>query len=138
MQHSLWSDIIHTNSESATNMMLTRLSILVRQCSAVQGHAVHRYMLACPLQVCATCPGTWWTRLTHPEPPPMPPPTHRQQKLTLVLVLEYRTPGFWSCGFSSEGPCIRVACAGYGFVIRVSRDKHQSVGRVCAQGMNEG
>ena len=73
MQHSLWSDIIHTNSESATNMMLTRLSILVRQCSAVQGHAVHRYMLACPLQSRYNCSGSYWTRPTHREQPSMPP-----------------------------------------------------------------
>ena len=71
---------------------------------AVQEHALNRYMLACPLQARATCPGTWWTRLTHPEQPPMPPPTHRHQNLILVLVPVLNTPGLWLCGSSSEGP----------------------------------
>ena len=100
MQQLLWWDMIHTKSESATNMFSHANT--QRQCSADQEHALHRYMLARPLQARATCPRTWWTRPTHPEPPSMPPPTHRHQFLVLVLVPVLNTPRLWLCGLSSE------------------------------------
>ena len=76
--------------------------VLNGTCPRSREHALHRYMLACPLQARATCPRIWWTRPTHPEPPSMPPPTHRHQFLVLVLVPVLNTPRLWLCGLSSE------------------------------------
>ena len=69
----------------------------------VQAHTISQFAHASQLKARASCALSWRTRAAHPDPHPMPPPTLKQQKLQMRVLLEYWRRRLSSSGFSSDG-----------------------------------